>query len=84
MIGALRLAADIALTPQARSIAREQIQWYRREGVVRPCHIGRVLGFICESWEDAATALALAWEDCCGPQHTRMLDADVLAALQPG
>jgi hypothetical protein len=69
MTGAERLAAQVAVTPQARSIARDHVQWARRAGFA-PCKVGAPFGRRTPTWEDVADCVALAWEDWCGPGST--------------
>jgi hypothetical protein len=65
MTGAEFLAADLATSPLARTIARDHVLWARQAGL-SPLGIGRALGSITRTWEEAAARLATAWEDYCG------------------
>jgi hypothetical protein len=69
MTGAEMLAVESgAVSPQARSIAREHAQWMRQQGMSL-ASLGRTLDRRIWSWREAWVALAIAWAICCGPAH---------------
>jgi hypothetical protein len=65
MTGAEFLAAQVATSPLARTIARDQVRQSRRQGL-SPADVGRALGTVTETWDQVAARLAVAWEDWCG------------------